>query len=88
MAIKKEIIRAGKKLWKRQYVDGNGGNISARISDEYVVCSPTLLSKGDLKVEDLALVDLENRRICGSRPHTSELLMHLEIYKTVRRPRL
>jgi L-fuculose-phosphate aldolase len=83
MAIKKEIIRAGKKLWKRQYVDGNGGNISARISDEYVVCSPTLLSKGDLKVEDLALVDLENRRICGSRPHTSELLMHLEIYKTV-----
>jgi L-fuculose-phosphate aldolase len=34
-------------------------------------------------VGDLALVDLENRRLCGNRPHTSELLLHLEIYKTV-----
>ena len=83
LAIKKEIVRAGKKLWKRHYVDGNGGNISARVSDEFVICTPTLLSKGDLRVEDLALVDLENRRICGYRAHTSELLLHLEIYKTV-----
>ena len=83
LAIKKEIVRAGKKLWKRHYVDGNGGNISARVSEEFVVCTPTLLSKGDLRVEDLALVDLENRRICGYRAHTSELLLHLEIYKTV-----
>lgn len=83
MAIKEEIVRTGRKLWQRQYVDGNGGNISARVSENYVICTPTLLSKGDLQVEDLALVDLENRRICGPRPHTSELLLHLEIYKTV-----
>ena len=83
LAIKEEIVRMGRKLWQRQYVDGNGGNISARVSENYVVCSPTLLSKGDLEVEDLALVDLENRRICGDRRHTSELLLHLEIYKTV-----
>jgi L-fuculose-phosphate aldolase len=82
-SIKEEIVRTGRKLWQRQYVDGNGGNISARISNDYVVCTPTLLSKGDLHVEDLSLVDLENRRLCGHRPHTSELLLHLEIYKTV-----
>jgi L-fuculose-phosphate aldolase len=82
-AIKEEIVRTGKKLWERQYVDGNGGNISARVTDQYVVCTPTLLSKGDLRVEDLALVDLDNRRVCGNRPHTSEILLHLEIYKTV-----
>lgn len=82
-AIKEEIVRTGRKLWQRQYVDGNGGNISARVSKDYVLCTPTLLSKGDLQVEDLALVDLENRRICGNRPHTSEILLHLEIYKTV-----
>jgi L-fuculose-phosphate aldolase len=82
-AIKQEIVRNGRKLWQRQYVDGNGGNISARISEEYVICTPTLLSKGDLQVEDLSMVDLDNRRICGHRPHTSELLLHLEIYKTV-----
>jgi L-fuculose-phosphate aldolase len=82
-AVKEEIVRTGRKLWQRQYVDGNGGNISARVSKDYVLCTPTLLSKGDLQVEDLALVDLDNRRICGHRPHTSELLLHLEIYKTV-----
>jgi L-fuculose-phosphate aldolase len=82
-SIKEEIVRIGHKLWHRQYVDGNGGNISARISKDYVICTPTLLSKGDLQVDDLALVDLENRRLCGDRPHTSELLLHLEIYKTV-----
>jgi L-fuculose-phosphate aldolase len=81
--IKEEIIRAGRKLWERQYVDGNGGNISVRISQNYVICTPTLLSKGDLHVEDLSLVDLENRQICGKLAQTSEILLHLEIYKAV-----
>jgi len=83
LTLKREIIDAGRKLWHRQYVDGNGGNISARISPGYVISSPTLCSKGDLRIEDLSLVDLENNRICGDRPHTSEILLHLEIYKAV-----
>ena len=82
-AIKQEILSAGKKLWHREYVDGNGGNISARISDDYVICTPTLLSKGDMRAEDLSLVDLNNCQICGDRPQTSEILLHLEIYKAV-----
>jgi L-fuculose-phosphate aldolase len=64
-------------------VDGNGGNISERVSKDYMICTPTLLSKGDLRVEDLSLVDMNNQQICGDCPHTSELLLHLEIYKTV-----
>jgi L-fuculose-phosphate aldolase len=82
-ALKAEIIAVGKKLWQRQYVDGNGGNISARISDKYVICTPTMLSKGDLRPEDLALVDLDNNMIAGDRPQTSEVALHLEIYKAV-----
>ena len=83
LLLKNEIIDAGRKLWARAYVDGNGGNISARIHPEYVISSPTLCSKGDLRIEDLSLVDLENNRICGDRKHTSEILLHLEIYKAV-----
>jgi L-fuculose-phosphate aldolase len=83
ITLKKEIIRAGRKLWKRQYVDGNGGNISARLSSGYVLCTPTLCSKADLQIDDLSLVDMDNRQICGSRRQTSEILLHLEIYKTV-----
>jgi len=82
-ALKAEIVSAGRKLWERQYVDGNGGNISARLSAEYVLCTPTMLSKADLRAEDLSLVDLENRQIVGNRPQTSEIRLHLEIYKAV-----
>ncbi len=82
-AIKEEIVAVGKKLWLREHVDGNGGNISYRISHDYVICTPTQCSKGDLSTADLALVNLANQRILGPRPHTSELLLHLEIYKAV-----
>jgi L-fuculose-phosphate aldolase len=82
-AVKAEIVAVGRKLWRRQYVDGNGGNISYRIGENAVLCTPTLVSKADLKPEDLCLVDLEGQQLVGARPRTSEVLMHLEIYKAV-----
>jgi L-fuculose-phosphate aldolase len=83
ISLKEEILQTGRKLWQRQYVDGNGGNISVRLSSDFVLCTPTLCSKGDLRIEDLSLVDMNNRQIFGARPHTSEILLHLEIYKAV-----
>jgi len=82
-AIKKEICAVGRKLWMRQFVDGNGGNISYRIGPNEVLCTPTLVSKYDLTPDILCLVDLEGNQIAGKRPRTSELLLHLEIYKAV-----
>ncbi len=82
-AIKKEICSVGRKLWMRQFVDGNGGNISYRIGPNEVLCTPTLVSKYDLTPEILCLVDLDGNQIAGVRPRTSELLLHLEIYKAV-----
>lgn len=82
-AIKKEICTVGKKLWLRQFVDGNGGNISYRIGPNEVICTPTLVSKFDLTPEDLCLVDLEGNQVAGTRPRTSEIFLHLEIYKAV-----
>jgi L-fuculose-phosphate aldolase len=82
-AIKREIVAVGRKLWQRAYVDGNGGNISCRLSDTAVICTPTLVSKADLTTEDLCLVDMDGKQLAGCRPRTSEILMHLEIYKAV-----
>jgi len=82
-AIKKEICAVGRKLWMRQFVDGNGGNISYRIGPNEVICTPTLVSKYDLTPEDLSLVDLDGNQIAGTRPRTSEIFLHLEIYKEV-----
>jgi len=82
-AIKEEICAVGWKLWLRSYVDGNGGNISCRIGENAVICTPTLLSKADLKPGDLCLVDLEGTQLAGSLPRTSEVFLHNEIYKNV-----
>jgi L-fuculose-phosphate aldolase len=82
-AVKKEICEVGRKLWMRQFVDGNGGNISYRIGPNEVICTPTLVSKFDLTPDDLSLVDLEGNQIAGTRPRTSEIFLHLEIYKAV-----
>jgi L-fuculose-phosphate aldolase len=82
-AIKKEICAVGKKLWMRQFVDGNGGNISYRIGPNEVLCTPTLVSKYDLTPEVLCMVDLEGNQIAGAKQRTSEILLHLEIYKSV-----
>jgi L-fuculose-phosphate aldolase len=82
-AVKEEICAAGKKMWLRQYVDGNGGNISYRIGPNEVICTPTLCSKYDLKPDELCMVDLTGKQLSGGKPRTSEILMHLEIYKEV-----
>jgi L-fuculose-phosphate aldolase len=82
-AVKAEIVNVGRKLWQRMYVDGNGGNISYRLGPDAVICTPTLVSKADLRPEDLCLVDLKGNQLLGPKARTSEILLHLEIYKAV-----
>ena len=60
-----EIVAVGRKLWERQYVDGNGGNISCRLTDDWVLCTPTLMSKGDLRAEDICMVDFDGRQLAA-----------------------
>jgi len=80
-AFKDELVAAGRKLWRRAYVDGNGGNLSYRIGEKYVLCTPTLISKGDLTPDDICLVDLDGNQLAGRKKKTSEILLHLEIMK-------
>lgn len=86
-ALRAEIVDVGRKLWQRQYVDGNGGNISVRIGPRYLLCTPTMLSKGDMQPSDISLSDLDGNILAGDRLRTSELLLHLEIYKANPRAR-
>jgi L-fuculose-phosphate aldolase len=79
--LREEIVRVGRKLWERQYVDGNGGNISVRLGSRYMLCTPTMFSKGDLEPADICFLDLDGNILAGQRSRTSELLLHLEIYK-------
>jgi L-fuculose-phosphate aldolase len=86
-SLRDEIIRTGRKLWERQYVDGNGGNISCRIGTDFILCTPTMISKGDMIASDICLSDLEGKIVAGNLHRTSELLLHLEIYRANPRAR-
>lgn len=79
--LKLQICDVGRRLWMREYVDGNGGNIAIRVGDDLVLCTPTLVSKGFMKPEDLCLVDLEGNQLAGVKKRTSEILMHLQMMK-------
>lgn len=79
--LKEDICDVGRRLWHRAYVDGNGGNISVRVGENQVLCTPTLVSKGFMKPDDICLVDLEGNQLAGKKKRTSEILMHLQIMK-------
>ncbi|GBU09145.1 hypothetical protein AwWohl_02830 [Gammaproteobacteria bacterium] len=79
ISIKKNICEIGRRLWQKEYVDGNGGNISVRVGDNLILCTPTLISKGFMDISDICLVDMEGRQKAGKRPSTSEILTHLSI---------
>ena len=77
--IKLQICEMGRRLWQRAYVDGNGGNMAVRVGEDIAICTPTLVSKGSLKPEDMCLVDFEGNQLLGTKKRTSEILMHLQI---------
>jgi L-fuculose-phosphate aldolase len=77
--LKEQICEMGRRLWQRAYVDGNGGNMAIRVGDDLALCTPTLVSKGFMKPEDLCLVDFAGNQLWGEKPRTSEILMHLQI---------
>ena len=78
-SLKLQICEMGRRLWQREYVDGNGGNMAIRAGEDIAICTPTLVSKGSLKPEDMCLVDFQGNQLCGTKKRTSEILMHLQI---------
>ena len=80
-AIKHRMVDIGRRMWERNYTDGNGGNLTVRVGDNLVLCTPTLISKGFMKPEDICLVDMEGRQLAGARKRTSEVMTHIAIMK-------
>lgn len=79
--IKQEICEVGRKIYAKGFAAANDGNISYRLNDKEVLCTPTLVSKGFLKPDDICKVDMTGKQIAGRKKRTSEVLLHLEIYK-------
>ncbi len=80
--LKKEICEMGRRIWMREYCDGNGGNISARLAENRFICTPTGVSKGFMTPDMLCMVDGEGRQVAGTWKRSSEITTHLAIYNT------
>src|ERR1022692_2188521 len=78
---RREICVAGRWMQERGYVPATDGNLSIRLDDERILTTPTCLPKGALAPEDLVITDMEGRRISGSREPSSEMGMHVLIYR-------
>lgn len=74
-----EICRIGRLLWECRHVGAVEGNLSCRIDEGTLLCTPTGKSKGDLTPSDLVLTDLEGKSLDDGQP-SSEIQLHLECY--------
>jgi L-fuculose-phosphate aldolase len=81
MTHRKQLARFGKWLYRLGFVPGTAGNLSVRLSDDRILATPTGMSKFLLKPADMVLVDMHGRKVCESRNVTSEIGMHLAIYR-------
>jgi L-fuculose-phosphate aldolase len=79
--LKERICEIGRRLYAKDFIDGNGGNITIRVGDDLVLCTPTLISKGYMTPDDLCLVDFKGNQLAGSRKQTSEVTTHIGIFK-------
>ncbi len=79
--LKAQLCDIGRRMWQREYVDGNGGNLAIRAGKDLALRTPTLVSKGFMRPDDICLVDFDGNQLAGAKKRTSEILMHLQIMK-------
>src|SRR5215471_19742334 len=79
--IRAEIVEVGRRLYSRGFVASNDGNISARLDDHRLITTPKSVSKGFMTPDMMVVVDNDGRKVAGDRDPSSELPMHLEIYR-------
>src|SRR5436189_6038077 len=79
--LKEQMCEIGRRLYNKGFAAANDGNITVRLNDKEILCTPTMVSKGFLKPEDICKVDYEGKQLAGTRKRTSEVLLHLVVYK-------
>jgi L-fuculose-phosphate aldolase len=79
--LRQDIVDVGRLVWQKGWVAANDGNISVRLGQDRVLCTPTGVSKGMMQPDDLIIVDMQGRKVEGRKEGTSEIAMHLAVYK-------
>ncbi|HZS29204.1 MAG TPA: class II aldolase/adducin family protein [Candidatus Angelobacter sp.] len=79
--LREELVRFGKMLHTQGFVAATDGNLSVRLDSSRVLVTPTGFSKGMMRQEDMVIVDLHGKKLSGFYNPSSEITMHLTIYR-------
>jgi L-fuculose-phosphate aldolase len=78
---RESICEIGRLVYQKGWVAANDGNISVRLDSDRLLATPTGISKGMMRPDDLIICDCLGNKIEGKRERTSEILMHTSIYE-------
>ena len=80
-ALRADIVEIGRRMYARGYTASNDGNISVRMGADRLLMTPKSVCKGFMTPDMMCVTDLEGVKIQGDRDPSSEMLMHLEVYR-------
>src|SRR2546425_2225081 len=80
-SLRADIVEVGRRMYARGYTAANDGNISARLGVDRLLMTPKGVCKGFMSPDMMCITDLEGRKLQGERDPSSEMLMHLEVYR-------
>ena len=75
------IVEVGRRLYARGYTASNDGNISARLDGGRLLMTPKSVCKGFMTADMMVVTDLDGKKLAGDRDPSSEMQMHLEVYR-------
>jgi L-fuculose-phosphate aldolase len=78
--VREQVAAASRRLAAEGLVLGTAGNVSARSGDQ-VAISPTGAVLAELEAEQVCVVDLGGGQVDGVLEPTSELALHLGVYR-------
>ncbi len=79
--VRELMCEIGRRIYAKGFAAANDGNISSKLSEDRILCTPTRVSKGFMKPDDLCIVDMDGKQVSGKRKRSSEILLHLAIMK-------
>jgi L-fuculose-phosphate aldolase len=79
--LRADIVEIGRRMYARGYTASNDGNISVRLGPDRLLMTPKSVCKGFMTPDMMCITDLDGRKLQGDRDPSSEMLMHLEVYR-------
>lgn len=76
-----QLVHFGKLIHQQGFISATDGNLSVRLDSHMVLATPTGMSKGMMSADDMVVVDLNGKKLDGVKNVSSEIAMHLTIYR-------